>query len=159
MTFFDFLAQAQPQDPDPAAEAEECCAEEDARGDPRELAFYRDHTLALLYRYLRLSIDTGRLPSLLGREFFRARVSRYSAQTFEDAVIFVHDVEQCLQKLDAFSRELIARVVFQDHTEEEAARSLHRPLRTVERHFPRALDQVTELFLAGGILRPLIRPD
>ncbi len=127
--------------------------------DTRELAFYRDHTLALLYRYLRLSIDTGRLPSLLGREFFRARVSRYSAQTFEDAVIFVHDVEQCLRQLDDFSRELIVRVVFQDYTEDEASRMLRRRRETVVRRLPEALDRLTDLFLACGILRPLIRPD
>ncbi len=159
MIFFDFFAQAQPEDPAGPAEARECYADEDARGDTRELAFYRDHTLALLYRYLRLSIDTGRLPSLLGREFFRARVSRYSAQTFEDAVIFVHDMEHCLDQLDDLSRKLIARIVFQDYSQDETARRIgwHRQ-RIVERFF-RALDQLTEILLANGILRPLIRPD
>ncbi len=127
--------------------------------DPRDLAFYRDHTLALLHRYLRLSIETGRLPALLGREFFRAKVSHYTMRTFEDAVIFVYDVEQCLKKLDAFSRELIARVIFQDYTEDEAARLLHCRRETVVRRLPDALDCLTELFLDCGILRPLIRPD
>jgi hypothetical protein len=54
-----------------------------------ELRAYRDRTIALLRRYFMLSIETGRLPSLLGREFFRAKCSSYRLVTFEDAVIFV----------------------------------------------------------------------
>jgi|SRR5271169_6008166 len=42
------------------------------------------------------SIETGRLPSLLGRAFFRAKVTSYTMVTFEDRVIFVHDIEKCL---------------------------------------------------------------
>ena len=42
---------------------------------------------------MRLSVEVGRLPSVLGREFFRARVSSYHVSTFEDTVIFVHDME------------------------------------------------------------------
>ena len=39
-----------------------------------ELWIYRDRTTAMLRRYFRLSVELGRLPSLLGREFFsRAR--------------------------------------------------------------------------------------
>ena len=36
---------------------------------------YRRRTVALLRRYARASVEVGRLPSLLGREFFRSRVS------------------------------------------------------------------------------------
>src|SRR5438876_933901 len=60
-----------------------------------ELWIYRDRTTAMLRRYFRLSVELGRLPSLLGREFFRARVTSYRMHSFEDAVIFVHDVENC----------------------------------------------------------------
>src|SRR5579872_4845068 len=35
-----------------------------------DLWLYRDRTVALLRRYMRLSIEVGRMPSLLGREFF-----------------------------------------------------------------------------------------
>jgi hypothetical protein len=55
-----------------------------------DLWLYRDRTVGLLKRYLRYSVEVGRLPSLLGREFFRTRVTSYHAGTFEDAVIFVH---------------------------------------------------------------------
>ena len=41
----------------------------------RERRIYRGRTVAMLRRYMRYSIETGRLPSLLGREFFRAKVT------------------------------------------------------------------------------------
>ena len=41
--------------------------------------------------------------------------------TFEDTVIFVHDVENSLEKLDHFSQQLIARVVLLDYSHDEAA--------------------------------------
>ena len=69
----------------------------------------------MLRRYMRYSIETGRLPSLLGREFFRAKVTSYTVVTFEDRVIFVHDMEKCLDRLDEFSRQLIARHILQEH--------------------------------------------
>ena len=75
--------------------------------------------------------------------------------SFEDAVIFVHDVEHCLEQLDEFSQKLIAKVVLQEYTQEEAARSLNCWRRTVGRRLPDALDQLSELFLTGGLLVPL----
>ncbi len=133
----------------------------DASRPPRpvELSFYRDHTLLLLRRYFRLSLQLGRMPSLVGREIFRARVSHYRAHTFEDAVIFVHDVERCLEQLQGFSRRLIALMVFEEYNGEEAARLLHRPVRTIEHDFGLSLEKLTESFLACGILRPMVRPD
>jgi hypothetical protein len=100
------------------------------RPEPR---FYRDRTRALLRRYFRMSIELGRLPSLVGREFFRSRVTSYRMHTFEDAVIFVHDTESCLERLDPFSQQLIARIVFQDYTLEETAALLGCGRRTVVR--------------------------
>ena len=61
---------------------------------PPELAFYRKYTEALLRRYMRLSMVVGRVPSLIGREFFRGNVTHYRVQGFEDVVIFCHDVEK-----------------------------------------------------------------
>ena len=119
-----------------------------------ELHLYRDRTRALLRRYFRMSIELGRLPSLVGREFFRARVTSYRLHTFEDAVIFVHDIESCLKRLDELSQRVLARVVFQDYTLEEAAALLGCGRRTVVRRYPRALDQLSELFLAAELLRP-----
>jgi hypothetical protein len=122
--------------------------------DP-DLWLYRDRTLGLLRRYLQLSVEVGRLPSLLGREFFRTGVTSYRATTFEDAVIFVHDVGRGLEKLKGFENKLIARIVLQDYTQNETARLLGCGRRTVGRRFPEAVDQLTEVFLEAGLLVPL----
>lgn len=108
--------------------------------DP-DLWWYRDRTIALLKRYMRLSVEVGRLPSLLG--------------PFEDVVIFVHDVERSLEKLDGFSPKLIAKIVLQEYSESEAARLPGCSLRHVERYFPQALDQLSETFLKGDPLKPM----
>ena len=125
----------------------------DWAGDP-DLWLYRDRTITLLRRYLHMSIEIGRVPSLLGREIFRARVTSYRMITFEDAVIFVHDVENCVLRLDEFSQRLIARLILQEYTEDEAARLLHCSVRKIERLLPEALDQLTAQFLGGGLLSP-----
>lgn len=133
-----------------AAEVENSEAEETAR-DP-ELWLYRYRTLALLRRYFRLSVEVGRLPSLLGRELFRVQITPYDIATFEDTVIFVHDVERSLEKLDEFERKVIGKVVFQDYTQDEAARLLGCWRRTVSRRFYEALDRLSEIFLESGLL-------
>jgi len=120
------------------------------------LGAYRRRTIGLLHRYFRMAMETGRLPSVLGGNIFRARFTSYRLMSFEDAVIFVHDVESCLQALDPFSREVIGVIVLQGYKEEEAARVMHCPLRTIERWFPRALDELTELFLARDLLTKFV---
>ena len=55
-----------------------------------------------------MSVEVGRLPSILGSEFFRTHVTSYSVSSFEDAVIFVHDVERCVAKLDRLSEIFLA---------------------------------------------------
>ena len=127
----------------------------DASSDP-DLWLYRDRTVALLKRYLRLSVEVGRLPSLLGREFFRTRVTSYSISTFEDSVIFVHDVERSLEGLDKFDQELIAKIVLQEYSQEETAHLMGCWRRTVGRRYPEALDELSKIFLNGGLLNPLV---
>jgi hypothetical protein len=78
-------------------DVDETAISEDVPGSSPDLWLYRQRTVALLRRYLRLSIEVVRTPSLLGREFFRTRVTPYGASTFEDSVIFVHDVERNLE--------------------------------------------------------------
>jgi hypothetical protein len=120
-----------------------------------EIWLCRERTIALLRRYLRISIEVGRLPSLLGRELFRSKVTSYRMSSFEDGVIFVHDVEQALENLNPFAQQLVATIVFQDYTQDEAAEVLHCARRTVCREFPEALDRISELFLDGGLLNRL----
>ncbi len=118
------------------------------------LWLYRDRTAGLLRRYFRFSIEVGRLPSLLGREFFRTRVTSYRVGTFEDAVIFVSDVERCLDQLDDEELDLISSIVFEDFTHEKAALLMQCRRRTLGRRLPDALDRLTELFLESAILLP-----
>jgi len=119
------------------------------------LWLYRDRTVAVLRRYMRLSLQVGRLPSLLGREAIRAQVTCYRAATFEDAVIFVHDIERCLEGLPPFDKSLIALIVLEEYTQLEAAQILRCGQRTVARTFPETLDRVSEILLGRGILLPL----
>jgi hypothetical protein len=118
----------------------------------QERRTYRGRTVAMLRRYMRYSIETGRLPSLLGREFFCAKVTSYTVVTFEDRVIFVHDMETCLERLDEFSRQLIARHILQEHDQEETARLLHCNEKTVRRLIPLALDLMSEILLERGLM-------
>ena len=127
----------------------------DRFGDDSDLWLYRDRTVGLLRRYMRLSVEVGRLPSLLGREFFRTRVTSYRVSTFEDAVIFVYDVERSLEKLDPFEQKLIATLALQDYSQEQAAHLLNCGRRTVVRRYPQALDNLSGIFLEVNILTRL----
>ena len=126
--------------------------------DDRDLWLYRDRSIALLRRYVRLAVEIGRLPSLLGREFFRGRVTTYSFSTFEDTVIFVHDMEHSVEKLTALEQAMIGKIVLEEYSQREAAKLLNCPLRTVERIFPEALDHLSEILLAGGIMTSIGGP-
>jgi hypothetical protein len=117
-----------------------------------DLWMYRKRTVGLLRRYMRFSLETGRLPSLVGREFFRARVTYYKAATFEDRVILVRDVEKSLDRLEYWDQQLIARIILQEYSQEQAARILHCGLRTIERRLPQVLDLLSEDFLRVGLL-------
>ena len=120
-----------------------------------DLWLYRNRTVALLRRYLRVSLETGRLPSIMGREFFRAKVTSYTASTFEDRVIFVRDVEKCLDRLAYWDQQLVARVILQEHNRDQAARILHCCRKTVQRRMPQVLDLLSEDFLRVGLLAAL----
>lgn len=142
-----------------ASRVEEMSSHEARYEDSWELErvrrIYRGRTVAMLRRYMRYSIETGRLPSLLGREFFRAKVTSYTVVTFEDRVIFVHDMETCLEKLDEFSRQLIARHILQEHDQAATGRLLNCTERTVRTWVPIALDLLSEILLDVGLLEDL----
>ena len=127
--------------------------EDDREGERRT---YRGRTAGMLRRYLRYSIEAGRLPSMLGAEFFRAKVTAYTVVTFEDRVIFVHDMETCLDKLDEFSRQLIARHILQEHDLEATGRLLGCTERTVRTQVPIVLDVFGEILLEVGLLERLV---
>jgi len=120
-----------------------------------ELWPYRRRTVALLRRYARASVEVGRLPSLLGREFFRSRVTSYTMRNFEDVVIFVTDMEHAIKKLNALEKKLLAMYVLEEYTIPEVSRLLSCNQRMVERFVQDALDQLSRILLAGGLMDKL----
>lgn len=120
-----------------------------------ELAFYRKYTEAMLRRYLRISIQAGRVPSLLGRELFQGNVTSYRVHSFEDGVIFCFDVEKRLGRLTVMNQQLIKRMALQEYSQGEAAGMLGLSLRNCIRQYGYALDELTEMFLEAGMLEPL----
>jgi DNA-directed RNA polymerase specialized sigma24 family protein len=97
-------------------------------------------------------MQVGRAPSILGDPIGRGWVSSRPVRTFEDAVIFVLDVERCLEKLGALDRALLSRIVLQEYTQPETAALLGMSPRTVTYKYPQALDRLTEKLLNAGLL-------
>jgi len=124
-----------------------------AESSPPSIAFYRKYTEGLLRRYVRMSMEAGKAPSLLGREIFRGHVSSCRVEGFDDAVIFRLDVERCLQKLDPQQHDLVTRIAIQEYTLGEAARLLGLPPRTVVRRYAQAIDALTRILLAVEMLQ------
>jgi hypothetical protein len=123
------------------------------RAEPdASLAFYRRHTESMLRRYLYASMQVGRSPSILGDPVGRGWVSSRPVKTFEDAVIFVLDIESCLNRLDALEQQMLSRIVLQEYTQAETAQMLGMSLRTICSKFARALDRMTEELLESGLL-------
>jgi DNA-directed RNA polymerase specialized sigma24 family protein len=99
-----------------------------------------------------VSMDMGRLPSLLSRNVFRGRASSSRLRNFEDAVVFVLDVEKCLTRLDAHSQALVARITLQEYTQAEAAQLMGQSVRSIIRRYAEVLDRLTGIFLEAGLL-------
>jgi hypothetical protein len=138
-------------------ERERARAKAEAEKNPAEepvvsLAFYRRHTERLLRRYLYASMQVGRAPSLLGNPVARGWASSRPIRSFEDAVIFVLDVEQCLDRLNSLDRMMLFKVVLQEYTQAETAVLLGMSVRSISYKFPQALDRLTEYLLETGLL-------
>jgi len=145
------LMQAVAPAPAPAAPAEAI--------DPRpEMVCFRGQTLAMVRHHFELSSQLGRLPSLMGREFFRARVSHHAIPSFEEQAVFVRDVELSIAKLSAEHQEIVMLAGLYDFSHDEIAQMLHISKAAVNLWFAEALDALSEIFLAAGLLRES-RPD
>lgn len=116
------------------------------------VAFYRKHTEKTLRRYLYASMLVGRAPAILGESIGRGWVSSRKVKTFEDAVIFVLDIETCLKKLGSLDCTILNRIVLQEYTHEETAQMLGVSVRAISYKYPLALDRLTELLLQSGLL-------
>jgi len=138
-------------DPEPIAEVDEI--------DPRpEMLCFRSQTLALVRHFFELSCQVGRLPSLLGREFFRARVSHHSVPSFEDQIVFARDIEICLSRLSDDHAEIVTLVGLYDFSLDEVGEMLRCSKAAVHKWFSEALDYLSEIFLRAGLLSEE-RPD
>lgn len=116
------------------------------------LYVYRSSCVAMLRRYFQMSVELGRLPALLGREFFRSRSDTIRESWFEDAVIYVHDIESCLESLHHFDQQVISRVVLQEYAQEDAARLLGCTARHLRHRLAVGLDLLAQLFLDRGLM-------
>ena len=121
--------------------------------DLSEYSIFRKHTLKLLQHYLRLSLDYGRIPSVLGGEAMRARVSHSKMHTIEDDTIFIHDMSRCLEReLDLEELRMVALIVFMNYTFEEAAAKQGYSIRQTYRMFYDVMDRLTRAFFELGLL-------
>ncbi len=137
----------------PVAQCDAKAAARAAAAEPEvSLAFYRKHTESMLRRYLYASMQVGRAPSILGDPIARGWASSRPVRTFEDAVIFVLDVETCLNQLGSLDRQMLCRIVIQEYTQAEAATLLGMSVRTISYKFPMALDHLTQKLLETGLL-------
>lgn len=131
---------------------------EPARNRPRsaspELAFYRKYTEGMLRRYVSMSMEAGRVPSLLGKEMFRGKVTHYEVHGFDDVVIFIHDIESCIRKLDDDQQWLIRRIALQQYTQQEAGHLLGLTRQTVLRRYNDAMNRLTAILLEVKLLEP-----
>jgi hypothetical protein len=128
-------------------------AEEQTPAEPLvTYAFYRKHTESLLRRYLYASMQVGRTPNLLADSIGRGWVSSRRVRTFEDALIFVLDVERCLKRLSNFDRQMISRIILQEYTQTEAATLLRTSPRTISNKLPQAIDRLTEILVEADLL-------
>ncbi len=122
--------------------------------DPRpEVVCFRGQTLALIRHFFEISSQVGRVSSLLGREFFRARVSHHAIPSFEEQAVFVRDVELCLEKLGPDHREVLTLLGLYDYSYDEVSQMLHCSRTLVRQWFNEALDCLSEIFLRAKLLR------
>jgi DNA-directed RNA polymerase specialized sigma24 family protein len=124
--------------------------------EDRDLWLYRSRTIALLRRYARASVEVGRLPSLIGREFFRSCVSQYSMKNFEDIVIFVTDMEHAFARLNDLDKSLLSMSILEGRTIPEISRLCGYHQRTVRRLIDSAIDALSETLLEIGLLDGLV---
>jgi hypothetical protein len=115
----------------------------------------RQKMISLLVRYIRTSLSAGRIPSLLGYGFHRTSVRSRPHYAIEESVVFVCDVEKCLEDLPPFERSLIAYCILENRSEWEAARHFQRTQPEISRRLGRLLDRLYATFCRKGLLAPL----
>ena len=118
--------------------------------DPRpEMLCFRGQTLALIRHFFEISSQVGRVSSLLGREFFRSRVSHHAIPSFEEQAVFVRDVELCLEKLGGEQREVLTLLGLYDYSYDEVSQMMHCSRTLVRQWFNRG-SRLPERALSEG---------
>jgi len=141
-----------------ASEAEILAMELDDTEPRPEMLCFRGQTLAVLRNFFEISLQMGRLPSILAREFFRARISHHAIPSFEEQAVFVCDVKLCLARLSPEGRRLATLVGLYDLSRDEVARQLHCSRAWASERLAETLDGLAEGLLRAGILHEG-RPD
>ena len=127
-------------------------AAEDYDNTRSDALFFRGQTLAIVRHFYEIASQIGRLPSILGREFFRAKVSHHAIPSFEEQAVFVHDVEAALGRLREEDAEVIALVGLFQYSLDDVAAMLGRSRSGVAGRFADSIDRLAELFLAAGLI-------
>ena len=123
-----------------------------------EMICFRGQTLFMVRHFFEISCQLGRLPSLMGREFFRAKCSHHAIPSFEEQAVFNRDIELCLARLTDQQAEIITLVGLYDFSREDAAAMLGCSRAWAGERLATALDCLTEIFLQAGLLSE-DRPD
>jgi hypothetical protein len=123
--------------------------------DVENLPFLRKYTEAMLRRYLQLSMEAGRSPTLLGRELFRGNVTHCKMRDFTDSIVFCADMEKLCLALKPQEREVISRIALQQYSQGETAGMLGLSLRQTVNRYAQALDKLTARLLETGLMQPL----
>ncbi|MFZ1074828.1 MAG: sigma factor-like helix-turn-helix DNA-binding protein [Minisyncoccia bacterium] len=116
-----------------------------------ETYFYRAHTRGLLRRFLYLKMRKGRSSCMLDG-VTRGWVQSRPIVSFEDAMLFVFDMEKAIDKLPSLDRAILTRVVIQEYTQTEAAVLLGMSARTMSYKFALAMDRLTQILLDTELL-------
>ena len=125
---------------------------EDYDNTRADALFFRGQTLAIVRHFYEVASQIGRLPSILGREFFRAKVSHHAIPSFEEQAVFVHDVEAALGRLREEDAEVIALVGLFQYSLDDVAAMLGRSRSGVAGRFADSIDRLADLFLAAGLI-------
>jgi hypothetical protein len=119
---------------------------------PAELFYLRAHTHGLLRRYLYASMQPCRVACTLNSPIGRGWVSSRPILSFEDAMLFVIDMEKIIKSMPSLDRDMLTRIVIQEYTQPEAACLLGMSVRTISYKFPAALDRLTVKLIEAGML-------
>jgi DNA-directed RNA polymerase specialized sigma24 family protein len=117
-----------------------------------EVIFLRANTQTLFRRYCYASLMLSRVASSLPSARSAPHSSCRPVNTFEDALIFVVDMERCIARLNPIDRGILTRVIKQSYSASETAALLGLPPGALHTRFPRALDRLTQELLKAGLL-------